>query len=63
MPWMTASRSLGSLRYGTSETTVVRDGVMVMRPREVAPRPRYWLIVIASGGRGLVTCGAKEKRE
>jgi hypothetical protein len=51
-PWMTASRSPSLWRYGCSLTTVVRAGVMVMRPRETTPRPRYRLSVMASGRGG-----------
>jgi hypothetical protein len=48
IPLMTASMSFESLRYGTSETTVFRLLVIVMRPLDLAPRPRYWLMVMAS---------------
>ncbi|CCF31850.1 hypothetical protein CH063_16152, partial [Colletotrichum higginsianum] len=52
---MTASTSFWSFRYGCVETTVLRAALMVMRPREVAPRPRYWLMVMASAVGGTLS--------
>ena len=48
MPLITASTSLLSRRYGAVETSVLRPLVMVIRPRDLAPRPRYCDIVMAS---------------
>lgn len=47
IPAITASISFSSFRYGTSDTTVLRFLEIVMRPRDTAPRPRYWLMVMA----------------
>ncbi len=49
MPLMTASLSKSSCRYGANDTKVSSRRVMVMRPRETAPTPRYWVTVMEAG--------------
>ena len=46
MPCITAATSFLSFRYGCVDTTVFKLEVIVIRPRETAPLPRYMLIVI-----------------
>jgi hypothetical protein len=46
MPWITASLSCVSRRYGAVMTRVLKLGVMPIRPREVVPVPRYWVMVM-----------------
>lgn len=46
MPWMTASLSCSSRRYGGVDTMVFSCLVMVIRPRDREPVPRYWVTVI-----------------
>lgn len=46
---MTAALSAGLLRYGAVATRVFSAAVMVMRPRDFAPVPRYCVIVIEAG--------------
>lgn len=48
MPWMTASLSPSLWKNGCVDTVMLSAEVMVVRPRETWPRPRYWLMVIAS---------------
>lgn len=58
IPWMTASLSVAFLRYGAVETCVFNWGVMVRRPRETAPLPRYCVIVIAAGNAISLSCNS-----
>lgn len=48
IPAITAALSSSVFRYGGSDTIIVKPLVMVKRPLEVDPRPRYWLITIDS---------------
>lgn len=44
--WTTAALSLSVRRYGGVETMVLSWRVIVKRPREVDPVPRYWVTVM-----------------
>jgi hypothetical protein len=56
MPWMTASRSCFSRRYGGVETMVFNCLVMVIRPRERLPVPKYWVTVIDALPVSILPC-------
>ncbi len=45
-PWITASVSLSSCSQGSVLTTVLRALLIVTLPREVWPRPTYWVMDI-----------------
>lgn len=56
IPWMTASLSCSSRRYGGVETMVFNCLVMVIRPRDREPVPRYWVTVIEAVPVSLARC-------